>query len=65
MKSTLLIFLLSFQCCLSFAKNGILIVVLPQNNIEVSASWERGEKILPGAYIPIKEAKIVTQSYTG
>ena len=36
------------------AKESILIVALPQINIEVSTSWERGEELLPGAVMASK-----------
>jgi hypothetical protein len=43
---------------LSSAKSeSILIIVLPQGDTEVSASWERGEEILPGAVAAIQEAR--------
>ena len=49
---------LSLQCCLRLAKSEfILIVALPNSDTEISASWERGEEILPGALKAIDEAK--------
>ena len=52
----------SLQCCLSIiGKNdheSILIIALPHDQgTEVSASWERGEEILPGALAAIEEAE--------
>jgi hypothetical protein len=49
----------SLLSLLSLANSeSILIIVLPQNDhTEVSASWERGEEILPGALAAIDEAK--------
>ena len=46
--------LLSLQC--SAKRESILIIALPQSDSEVSASWERGEEIWPGAVAAIKEA---------
>ena len=51
---------LSLQCYmyLRLAKSeSILIIALPKSDNEVSASWERGEEILPGALAAIEEAK--------
>ena len=49
---------LSLQCYLILAKSeSILIIALPKSDNEVSASWERGEEILPGALAAIEEAK--------
>ena len=57
-KAIVILSLLSLQCCLSSAKSeSILIIALPQSDAEVSASWERGEEILPGALAAIEEAK--------
>ena len=48
----------SLQCYLRLAKSeSILIIALPKSDNEVSASWERGEEILPGALAAIEEAK--------
>ena len=49
----------SLLSLLSLAKSEpILIIALPQSDhTEVSASWERGEEILPGALAAIEEAK--------
>ena len=53
-----LLLLLSLQCCLSLGKSeSILIIVLPQRDAELSASWERGEEVLSGAKQAIKEAR--------
>ena len=50
--------LLSSQSSLSLGKNeSILIIALPQV-ILVSASWEKGEEIVPGAKQAIEEAKM-------
>ena len=46
--------LLSLQC--SAKRETILIIALPQSDTEVSASWERGEEIRPGALAAIEEA---------
>ena len=46
--------LLSLQC--SAKRESILIIALPQSDSEVSASWKRGEEILPGALAAIEEA---------
>ena len=52
------LFLSLLQCYVRVAKSeSVLIIVLPQSNTEVSASWERGEEILPGALAAIEEAK--------
>ena len=55
------LFLSLLQCYLivRLAKSeSILIIVLPQSvDTEVSASWERGEEILPGALKANDEAK--------
>ena len=55
------LFLSLLQCYLivRLAKSeSILIIVLPQSvDKEMSASWERGEEILPGALKVIEEAK--------
>lgn len=52
------LFFFLLQCYTRFAKSeSILIIVLPQSDTEVSASWERGEEILPGALKAIEEAK--------
>ena len=58
MKFVHLFSLLSLQLrCLSAAKReSILIIALPQSDSEVSASWERGEEIRPGALAAIEEA---------
>ena len=57
-KAIVILSLLSLQCCLSSAKSeSILIIALPQSDTEVSASWERGEEILPGVLAAIEEAK--------
>ena len=43
----------------------ILIIALPQSDhTEVSASWERGEEILPGALAAIDEAKSNSSNFT-
>ena len=61
--SQLLASLLSLQCSLSLAKSeSILMIALPQSDIEMSVSWERGEEILPGALKAIDEAKITSLS---
>ena len=53
-----LLLLLSLQRCLSLGKSeSILIIVLPQRDAELSASWERGEEVLPGAKQAIEEAR--------
>ena len=53
-----LLLLLSLQCCLSLGKSeSILIIALPQRDAELSASWERGEEVLPGAKQAIEEAR--------
>ena len=53
-----LLLLLSLQCCLSLGKSeSILIIVLPQRDAELSASWERGEEVLPGAKQAIEETR--------
>ena len=52
--------LLRLLYCLRVGKSeSVLIIALPQHDSdsEVSASWERGEEILPGACAAIKEAK--------
>ena len=51
----LILYLLTLQC--QGKSESILIIALPQNDTEVSASWERGEEILPGAKQAIEEAK--------
>ena len=51
----IVLLLLSLQC--SAKRESILIIVLPQSDTEVSASWERGEEIQPGALAAIEEAK--------
>ena len=55
----------SLLSLLSLAKSEpILIIALPQNDhTEVSASWERGEEILPGALAAIDEAKNNSPSF--
>ena len=55
MKLTLFLSLLSLQCHLSLGSESIVIVALPQSDTEMSASWERGEEILPGALAAAKE----------
>ena len=56
MKLTLLLSLLSLQCCLKLGESeSVIIIALPQSDTEVSASWERGEEILPGALAAAKE----------
>ena len=62
MKFSLL--LSSLLSLLSLAKSEpILIIALPQSDhTEVSASWERGEEILPGALAAIDEAKKINNS---
>ena len=57
--STVLLSLFSLQCYLSLGESELfVIVVLPQtDDTEVSASWERGKEILPGAKQAIEEAK--------
>ena len=58
MKYTLLLSLFSLLCCLSLENSELtLIIALPQTHAEVSASWERGEDILPGALAAVEEAK--------
>ena len=58
MKSTLLLSLFSLLCCLSLENGELcLIIALPQTHAEVSASWERGKDILPGALAAVEEAK--------
>ena len=58
MKFILLLSLVSLQCCWRSGKcESVLIIVLPQCDTEVSASWERGEEILPGALAAVKEAR--------
>ena len=55
------LFLSLLQCYLIVRltkSESILIIVLPQSvDTEVSASWERGEEILPGCLKAIDEAK--------
>ena len=61
MKLTLLLCLLNLQCHLGLGNSEpILIIALPQSDTEVSASWERGEEILPGA----KQAQKMTLIYS-
>ena len=58
MKFTSSFFLFCLLCCLSLStgkSEPILIIALPQSDSEVSASWERGEEILPGALAVIEE----------
>ena len=64
MKFSLL--LLSLLSLLSLAKSEpILIIALPRSDhTEVSASWERGEEILPGALAAIDEAKNYSSNFT-
>ena len=64
MKLSLL--LSSLLSLLSLAKSEpILILALPQSDhTEVSASWERGEEILPGALAVIDEAKNNSSNFT-
>ena len=59
MKFSRALLLSSLLSLLSLAKSEpILIIALPQSDhTEVSASWERGEEILPGVLAAIKEAK--------
>ena len=53
-----LLLLLSLQCYLSLGKNeSILVIVLPQRDAELSASWERGEEVLSGDKQAIEEAR--------
>ena len=47
--------LLNLQC--AGKGESIVIIALPQSDTEVSASWERGEEIRPGAVAAIEEAK--------
>ena len=64
MKFILLLSLLSLQCYLRSGKCGsIITIVLPQSDTEVSASWERGEEILPGALTAIEEARNSSLSF--
>ena len=54
----LILYFFTLQCHLSLGNNeSILITALPQSDTKVSASWERGEEILPGALAAIEEAK--------
>ena len=64
MKFSLL--LSSLLSLLSLSKSEpILIIALPQSDhTEVSASWERGEEILPGALAAIDEAKNYSSNFT-
>ena len=64
MKFSLL--LSSLLSLLSLSKSEpILIIALPQSDhTEVSASWERGEEILPGALAAIDEAKNNSSNFT-
>ena len=57
--SHLLSSLLSLQCYFSLAEcEPILIIALPKSDTtKVSASWERGDEILPGALKAIDEVK--------
>ena len=65
MKLTLLLSLLNLQCYLGLGKSEpILIIALPQSDTEVSASWERGEEILPGALAAAKEANNDSLSFS-
>ena len=56
----------SLLSLLSLAKSEpILIIALPQSDrTEVSASWERGEEILPGALAATDEAKKNSSNFT-
>ena len=56
---SLFLSLLQYYLIVRLAKSeSILIIVLPQSvDTEMSASWERGEEILPGALKVIEEAK--------
>ena len=56
---SLFLSLLQYYLIVRLAKSeSILIIVLPQSvDTEVSASWERGEEILPGALKANDEAK--------
>ena len=60
MNSKFSLLLSSLLSLLSLAKSEpILIIALPQSDYtEVSASWERGEEILPGALAAIDETNI-------
>ena len=59
MNSKFSLLLSTLLSLLSLAKSEpILIIALPQtDHTEVSASWERGEEILPGALAAVDEAK--------
>ena len=62
---TFLLFLclFTFQCYFSLGKSeSILITALPRSDTKLSASWERGEEILPGALAAIEEAKFDSPS---
>ena len=60
------LFLSLLQCSVKFSKSEpILIIPLPQSDhTEVSASWERGEEILPGALAAINETKNNSLNFT-
>ena len=59
MTSLLFLYLFIFQCYLSLGKSeSILITALPRSDTKLSASWERGEEILPGALAAIEEAEL-------
>ena len=61
---SLFLSLLRIQCSVKLSESEpILIIALPQSDhTEVSASWERGEEILPGALAAIDETKINSES---
>ena len=58
------LFLSLLQCSVKLSKSEpILIIVLPQSDhTGVSASWERGKEILPGALAAINETKSNSES---
>ena len=62
------LFLSLLQCSVKLSKSEpvrILIIALPQSDhTEVSASWERGEEILPGALAAINETKNNSSNFT-
>ena len=60
------LFLSLLQCSVKLSKSEpILIIALPQSDCtEVSASWERGKEILPGALAAINETKNNSSNFT-
>ena len=58
MSLILFLHLFTLKYYLSLGKSeSILIIALPLSDTEVSASWERGQEILPGALAAIEEVK--------